>query len=296
MSARHAAAAAMRRVIALLRATALLPPVTALLPMTALLLAAAPSVAGEAPLASREQLAPFSGTWILQPAAAAPATERAAGSPRLPLGLRIVLPRVRPEIAARLTQNQAPAPTEARDRPYCRPSMFNGQLGYVLAPNAMLNIAFEILDSPGRLTLLNEVGLVRRIYVRDKLPPELLDENDAGLSLARFEGRTLVVTTTGLNPLARIILPLEETALGRGATVLERITTMGNELEIVTTVTAPELYTAPVTTTNRYRREPDRELVVMNTCVDGDRSWDNSSRLERFDATPPADLPPPPSN
>lgn len=224
-------------------------------------------------------------------AAGANAPAAAAG---LPIGLRITLPRLRPEVAARLAA--ARPPTEGGAREYCRPVPFNGQTGYVIAPGAVLSIAFEILDSPGRLTLLTELGLVRRIYLRDTPPPEAFDESDAGTSIARFEGRTLVVHTTGLNPQASAVAGLRDTALGRGAAVQERFTLTGaDELEIVTTVTAPELYAAPVTTTNRFRREAGRELVVMSLCVDGDRSWDASTGSERFDATPPPDLPPPPS-
>ena len=66
-------------------------------------------------------------------------------------------------------------------------------------------------------------------------------------------------------------------------------------LEVHTTTTAPKVLVAPMTSVNRYRRKRDRLFTELNVCIEGDRSYDPSQKRERFDATPHADLPPPPS-
>jgi hypothetical protein len=176
----------------------------------------------------------------------------------------------------------------------CGRPVFNGAMGYVMVPPALLPVAFEILPSPGRLTLLDGRGLVRRVYLRDTTPQDALDESPGGISIARWEGRTLFVQTTGLDPDNQLIIP--DTELGRGARIEERISLVAaDELEIVTTVMAPELYKAPVTSTSRYRRMQDRTFVEYSDCGnEEDRALDPATGGERFDMTPPADLPPPP--
>lgn len=242
----------------------------------------------------QRQLEDFAGTWRILPDSPAvsnqgpPPVPGAGPPPNLQRELRVM----RPEAAARLG---APAP--AGDRGYCAPPAFAGRTGFASTPGATLALNFEILPSPGRLTLLDEVGLIRRIHLRDTPPPDALEESNGGTTVARFEGATLVARTTGLNPRAQTLYGIPATELGRGATIDERFTRVGaDELEITTTVTAPQLYAAPVTSTNRYRRNPAWSIVEMVVCVDDDRSYDHATRTERFEATPPPDLPPPPSN
>lgn len=241
---------------------------------------------------SPSPLTAFAGRWYPDTASDLPASSTGGEGP--PLAVALMLPRFRPQVAARIAAARRPdGPAPLPD--YCRPVTFTGPVGYGLIPVAVVSVAFEVLESPGRLILLDEFNLVRRIYLSDTPPPDALDVSDAGTSVAAFEGSTLVVKTTGLNPGAQVILGMPATALGRGASVVERFTPVGtDELEIITTVTAPELYAAPVTTTNRYRRQHE-ELVPLTACVDNDRAVDAASRSERFDITPPADLPPPPS-
>jgi len=235
----------------------------------------------------------FTGTWRLLPATKgpppAPPPPGAVGPPPMVLA---ALPLLRPDVAAKMRAAGA-----STDRGYCAPPRFTGAMGYLVLAVAKLPIAFEILTSPGRLTLLDETGLIRRLYLRDKPLPNWLDETNAGNSLARFEGNTLVVRTSALSAEAETIQGVPGSRLGRNAQVLERMRVLDkDEMEIITTVTAPELYAAPVTTTNRYRRDPGRTLLELTFCSEGDRSYNSDTRSERFDATPPADLPPPPSN
>ena len=59
--------------------------------------------------------------------------------------------------------------------------------------------------------------------------------------------------------------------------------------------TAPAVLTEPLTARMQYRRAPDRVFTDFDTCVETDRSLDRTTGLDRFDKTPPADLPPPPT-
>jgi hypothetical protein len=177
--------------------------------------------------------------------------------------------------------------TGASARDYCGPQYFVGR-----APQGAGG-AFEILFTPGRVTMAVESGLVRRIYLRDEPPANALDASRSGSSIGRWEGTTLVVETSGLEPSAELV---PGSALGPGARVVERIALVDNDtLEIDAALTAPAVLAAPLTTRVRYRRAPDRVFTDFDTCIDGDRSLDRTTGLDRFDKTPPADLPPPPT-
>jgi len=139
-----------------------------------------------------------------------------------------------------------------------------------------------------------ESGLVRRIYLQDKPPAGSLDESRGGTSIGRWEGATLVVETTGLDSKARIALG---STLGPGARVLERFSLVdAATLRIESTLIAPAVLDKPLSTQQQYRRARDRVFTDFDPCVDGDRSVDSATGRDRFDKTPPADLPPPPPN
>jgi hypothetical protein len=225
--------------------------------------------------------------------------------PWTPLGPPFVLPPPRPgavpvappspcefpapyklDVAARCREALDPR-TGAAPREYCERQYFVGR------PPQRGGGAFEILYTPGRVTMAVESGLVRRIYLRDAPPAGALDVSRSGASIGRWEGKTLVVETSGLDPNAPLV---PGSALGSGAHVVERIALVDNDtLEIEATLTAPAVLTAPLTTRMRYRRAPDRVFTDFDTCVETDRSLDRTTGLDRFDKTPPADLPPPPS-
>jgi hypothetical protein len=170
------------------------------------------------------------------------------------------------------------------DRGYCAPPTFAG----------LPLQGFELLLTPGRVTLATEAGLVRRLYLLDAPPPGSLDESTAGVSIARWEGEDLVVETTGLSSSATVTPGV---ALGHGVHVLERFSLVEpNVLEIVAEVTAPDIFSGPVSVTRRYWRDPNHVFTEFETCVTDDRAFDHATGLERFETTPPADLPPPPTN
>lgn len=229
---------------------------------------------------SIEQLPDLSGGWVpelLLNNAASP-----AGPPALP-------PEVRPEAAARFAERVKQFSSGANmDRGYCAPVAFGGRLPWSAGGS------LEILLTPGRVTIAAEVGLVRRIYLRDTPPPEALEESRGGTSIGHWEGETLVVETTGLSRNAWLPPGI---ILGRNVRVAERIFLKDPDTLVVeSTVTAPDALLAPLKTTNTYRRDRERYFTEFDTCVTSDRSFDQASRQERFDATPPGDLPPPPSD
>jgi hypothetical protein len=170
-------------------------------------------------------------------------------------------------------------------RAYCAPPRFAGFNGgfadYV-----------EFLLTPGRLTIANESGLVRRIPLDGRNLPAEAEESNSGTSVGRWEGRTLVVETIGIDRRAGLVA----SPIGANAHVVERIARRAPDvLEIAVRLEAPDVLERPFETVLVYRRDLDHEFYDANPCVDEDRSLDSSSGRQRFDATPPDDLPPPPS-
>jgi hypothetical protein len=118
---------------------------------------------------------------------------------------------------------------------WCRPAQFVGHSGGFVED-------IEFLFTPGRVTLTNESGLIRRIYTDGRPVPRDLEVNTTGTSIGRWEGETLVVETVGINPDAKYpdrgpgSLPI-----GKHVNVTERIALKDeNTLEFDVTVIAPE--------------------------------------------------------
>ncbi len=245
---------------------------------------------------SLKNLPDFAGSWtpLTPPFVLPPPTPTAGRAPEAAptpdaLCAAAVPPGSKPDVLARCRQElQRENPGALRARAYCERQRFTG------SPPAGAGGAFEILLTPGRVTMAIESGLVRRIYMRDKPPAGSLDESRSGTSIGRWEGATLVVETTGLDPNAPFA---PGSLLGRGAHVTERFSLVDAEtLRIESTLVAPAVLATPLATQQRYRRARDRVFTDFDTCVEGDRSFDRTAGHDRFDKTPPSDLPPPPPN
>jgi hypothetical protein len=245
---------------------------------------------------SLKDLPDFAGSWtpLTSPFVLPPPTPTAKGAPAAVAAPDAVCTAAasqgfKPDVVARCRQAlQHESAETARASGYCRQQSFMGR------PPAGGGGAFEILFTPGRVTMAIESGLVRRIYLRDKPPAGSLDESRSGTSIGQWEGATLVVETTGLDPNAPIV---PGSTLGAGAHVLERFSLVdANTLRIESTLVAPAVLTMPLAAQQQYRRARDRVFTDFDTCVEGDRSVDRTSGRDRFDKTPPADLPPPPPN
>ncbi len=117
----------------------------------------------------------------------------------------------------------------------------------------------EFLYSPGRVTIAIESdSQVRRIYTDGRGHPDDPDPAFNGDSIGHWEGDTLVVDTTALNPTTEIAPGVGHSDEAR---VIERIRKTGPDaLEIVTTVEDPKVLTKPWTTTAHYARH--REWTI----------------------------------
>ncbi len=83
--------------------------------------------------------------------------------------------------------------------------------------------------------------------------------------------------------------------IGRDVKIVERISLSDPDtLQIEMTTTAPDIFTAPDKRTRVYSRVPKRTALQISFCADFDRAVDPKTGKQRFDLTPPADLPPPP--
>jgi hypothetical protein len=115
---------------------------------------------------------------------------------------------------------------------------------------------FEIIQTPGRVLMLYEyAGQVRRIYL-DGAQPKEPDPTYYGTSVGKWEGDTLVVTTTNIR---------EDTQLDFSGpphsdelTITERIRrTAADTLEDQITLTDAKAFAQPFTTTRVYKAHPD---------------------------------------
>jgi hypothetical protein len=187
----------------------------------------------------------------------------------------------------RATRRQDSDPDPAR---YCRPPVFVGYSGGFAE-------AIEFLFTPGRVTLTNESGLVRRIYTDGRSLPEKYDDTNTGTSVGHWEGQTLVVETVGINPNARYPIATQGAVpIGQHARITERISLQDpNTLQFEIVTVAPDIFDSPDKRKRLYTRLRDkRSANEITFCVEHDRSIDPVTGKQRFDMTPPANLPPPP--
>ena len=167
---------------------------------------------------------------------------------------------------------------------YCRPPQFTGS-------NGGFTEAVEFLFTPGRVTVTNERGLLRRIYADGRAMPGSLDATNTGVSIGRWEGQTFVVETRGINPLARYF----GVPIGKNVRITERMFLKDpGTLQIDVVTEAPDVLTQPDSRTRLYKHVAKTMANEITFCTEYDRSIEPGSGKQRFDLTPPADLPPPP--
>lgn len=244
----------------------------------------------DTPLDSPEKLPDLGGWWLWEPA---PEDYPAFGAP--PNTFLYSAPFV-PSVAAQVrtfTEAMEKGFTEAATGAtlfgdaydaagYCRPPSFRGFNG------ESFNTWFEVLVTPGRVTIIDENSLVRRIDLDRPLPAEV-EVSDAGTSVGRWEGQTLVVETRRREAPG----PRSWGAMH----VVERILLEEPDmLRVDVVITAPEVFTRPFERTLRYRRDRQHEFHEETPCVAYDRYGDPATGKQRFDLTPPPDLPPPPGD
>jgi hypothetical protein len=232
---------------------------------------------------SLKDLPDFSGWWSLAPESIAGAV-----APALP-PFKPKAAAIMKDWTARTAAGQDPADVDRMKRSYCGPARFSGF-------NGGLQDYVEFLFTPGRVTITNELGLLRRIRLNRPLPEDPADTN-TGVSVGHWEGHTLVIETEGLHSDIGFAEPRNKLPIkiGRHVRITERISLKEPDLlEIVSQTTAPDILTQPYQTTSLFRRDRQHEFQEITNCVRNDRAFDNATGRERFDMTPPADLPPPP--
>jgi hypothetical protein len=125
----------------------------------------------------------------------------------------------------------------------------------------------EILQTPGRVTLISEIlHEVRRIYLDGRQIPADFEPGYSGYSTGHWVKDTLIVNTAGLqaNTLDQYGIPHSGELR-----ITERMRLRGrNKLENVVTLTDPLAYTKPWTVVRTYSRAPaDTEIqeYICNT-------------------------------
>jgi hypothetical protein len=130
----------------------------------------------------------------------------------------------------------------------------------------MTHNAFELLVTPGRITMLGEVdgNRMRRIYLDGRPHPEDPDLTLYGHSIGHWEGEALVIDTTAIVPQAYIAISEAAGIPNNGDMhILERLhlaqpDVLYDDLEI----TAPKVFDATWKTTRIFRRYPERHYEV----------------------------------
>jgi hypothetical protein len=174
-------------------------------------------------------------------------------------------PKVAKQIEHMYDEEKAGRPFPVID--HCFPT---GMPSYML----ITHNAFELLVTPGRVTLLGEGdgNRLRRIYTDGRAHPADPDPSFHGHSIGRWEGRTLVVDTVALLP--QVYLAVNE-AVGvpnnGDMHIVERIhlldpVTLADDLEI----TANKLLSKPWKTTRKYYRQRSQKYdIVEGVCEQG---------------------------
>ncbi|MFZ1988312.1 MAG: hypothetical protein WAW96_00940 [Alphaproteobacteria bacterium] len=132
---------------------------------------------------------------------------------------------------------------------------------YGLPESMNLPYPIEFLFTPGRVTIAIEVdSIVRRIYTDGRKLPEDPDPMYQGSSVGHWEGDTLVVDTVGINAATDPIVGIK--GHGPDLRINEKMRLITPDiLEITTTLTDPEMLTAPYTTISTYERHRDWAIM-----------------------------------
>ena len=135
--------------------------------------------------------------------------------------------------------------------------------------------AFELLTTPGRITMLGEVdgNRMRRIYMDGRSHPEDPDLTLHGHSIGHWEGDMLVSTPprSRRRPISRSArrpaFRTMATCTSSSGCIWQSRTCLHDDLEI----TAPKVLTATWKTTRIFRRYPERHYeITEGECVQED--------------------------
>jgi hypothetical protein len=185
-----------------------------------------------------------------------------------------ILPFMRPDAAADW-KRKIDAHDFAVPWSQCEPTAFPAIL-------TEMGLPFEILMTPGRVTLIAADGEIHRIYTDGSTHQNAPDGGTYfGNSIGHWEGRTLLAETTDLRSDNDVVMGL--TAGTDAMNVAEKMRLSGpDELQDDITVTGPTYLQEPYHYVQRFRRLRDQRVGEF-VCLGG-KNRDNGSTL---DLTPP---------
>jgi hypothetical protein len=113
---------------------------------------------------------------------------------------------------------------------------------------------FEILQRPGFLAFNYQINRLVRVAYFDATPSEESPEYYLGESIAKWDGRELLIETSGFND--QTLLDDSGVPHGPGLKLTEHLSLLdgGNRMRNRMTIEDPETFTAPWTITVTYER------------------------------------------
>ena len=159
-------------------------------------------------------------------------------------------------------------------------------------PTIMANeFATEFLETPGRVTIINEDSpLVRSVYLDETEHTKNLEPSWNGHSIGHWEGkgagRTLVIDTVNLNDKARVLGFIGVHSSTTHLVERYQVVNGGKTLVGTFTFEDPRYLTKPWTGVVHYRRLPPHSELWEYACEVGGEGWS-----ERFKGDPAAKAP-----
>jgi hypothetical protein len=185
------------------------------------------------------------------------------------------------EYAARYAESRA---ASARGKPKADPTTS------CLPPGVPRILAspfpFEVVVTPKTVYILYEyMSQTRRIHLDGSAPPPLGSPSFNGHSVGRWDGDTLVIETTELNP--KSVLDTTHFPHSEALKSIERMRVIGpDKLEITITLDDPKAFTTPFTVVRTYTRKPG-ERILEYVCAENNRNPVNPDGTTGFTGASP---------
>jgi hypothetical protein len=221
---------------------------------------------------SIKKLPDWSGVWVLSDESWTEAVSAVLGRDggRIPLTARY--------LAIRSAHIASPDFTQFSNESKCIPPG--------IPESSAIPLGHEYLLTPGRVTVIFENGIVRRIDTsgRPHPPDNELTPSFAGNSIGHWEGRTLVVDTIGIVSQAEFFQGLRTTEKTH---LTERIFRKDRDtLQIDTVMTDPDIFTKPYAYTRLYKHSTSAPIEYY-PCAEGNRDVMVNGAQTGVDLTPP---------
>jgi hypothetical protein len=126
--------------------------------------------------------------------------------------------------------------------------------------STMLSEVSKIVQTPGLILIMLELGGVRQIYTDGRKHMAEPSPSWLGYSVGKWEGDTLVVDTIGFN--GQVWLDIIGHPQGEGARVIERYRRRDfGHMDIEITIDDPMWYTKPFTVKVTHLLQPDTDIL-----------------------------------